>query len=228
MTRSSTTSGELEKPQSGTFAPVSDAALRDHTTAPVAGVERVQDSGRAERVDATVAERRRPARTGAAIRLPEPGRVAVSPHRLAGGHVVAGDDLVVTALLLGVEEVAADREGRPARSDRPAPQLDRRRRRPVGLDPHAANDAVALGSAKAGPVGSRVRRSLGAAVRLAAAATGCSGVLRCRSLRRPTGSLARCWSRAGAVELPAGGLGQEPFLGSLRPPPLRTSNRGRR
>ena len=46
-----------------------------------------------------------------------------------------------------------DREGRPARSDRPAPQLDRRRRGPVGLDPHAANDAVALRSAKAGPVG---------------------------------------------------------------------------
>ena len=37
--------------------------------------------------------------------------------------LVAGDHLVVTALLLGVEEVAADREGRPARSDRPAPQL---------------------------------------------------------------------------------------------------------
>ena len=86
MTTSSTTSGELAKPQLGTFVPVSDAALRDHTTAPSRGVERVQDSGRAERVDATVAEGRRRARTGAAIRLPEPGRVAVSPHRLAGGH----------------------------------------------------------------------------------------------------------------------------------------------
>ncbi len=94
----------------------------------VTGVEHVQDSGRTECVYATAAEGRRRARTGAGIRLPEPGRVAVSPHRLAGGHVVAGDDLVVTALLLGVEEVAADREGRPARSDRPAPQLDRRRR----------------------------------------------------------------------------------------------------
>ncbi len=59
MTTSSTTSGELAKPQSGTCVPVSDAALRDHTTAPLRGVERVQDSGRAERVDAAVAEGRR-------------------------------------------------------------------------------------------------------------------------------------------------------------------------
>ncbi len=141
----------------------------------VTGVERVQDSGRAECVDAAVAEGRRRARTGAGIRLPEPGRVAVSPHRLAGGQVVAGDDLVVAALLLGVEKIAADREGRPARSDRPAPQLDRRRRGPVGLDPHAANDAVALRSAKAGPVG--VRRSVDRRIARLGASV---GLLRCR------------------------------------------------
>ena len=111
-----------EAPARDLRAGVGRRVARPHDGA-VAGVERVQDSGRAKCVDATVAEGRRPARTGAAIRLPEPGRVAVSPHRLAGGHVVAGDDLVVTALLLGVEEVAVDREGRPARSDRPAPQL---------------------------------------------------------------------------------------------------------
>ena len=111
MTTSSTTSGELAKPQSGTFLPVSDATLRDHTTAPVTGVERVQDSGRTKCVDATVAEGRRRARTGTAIRLPEPDRVAMPPHRLARGHLVAGDDLVVTALLLRVEKIAADREG---------------------------------------------------------------------------------------------------------------------
>ena len=35
MTTSLTTSGELAKPQPGIFAPVSDAALRDQTTAPV-------------------------------------------------------------------------------------------------------------------------------------------------------------------------------------------------
>src|SRR5258705_11578074 len=36
MTTSPTTNGELAKPQPGTFTPVSDAALRDHTTAPSA------------------------------------------------------------------------------------------------------------------------------------------------------------------------------------------------
>src|SRR5881396_3920596 len=35
MTTSLTTNGELAKPQPGTFAPVSDAGLRDHTTAPL-------------------------------------------------------------------------------------------------------------------------------------------------------------------------------------------------
>ena len=34
MTTSSTTNGELARPQYGTFASVSEAALRDHTTAP--------------------------------------------------------------------------------------------------------------------------------------------------------------------------------------------------
>src|SRR5207245_11668043 len=123
----------------------------------ISRVENVEDSGRAECADATIAEGRCPSRTGAAIRLPEPGCVAVSPNRLAGGQVVAGHDLIVTALLLGVEEVAADREGRPARSDRLAPELDRRRPGPVRLDPHAANDAVAIGTAKAGPVGCHLR-----------------------------------------------------------------------
>ena len=35
MTTSSTTSGELAKPHTGTFRSVSDATLRDHTTAPL-------------------------------------------------------------------------------------------------------------------------------------------------------------------------------------------------
>jgi hypothetical protein len=34
MTRSSTTRGELEKPQYGTVRPASEGALRDQTTAP--------------------------------------------------------------------------------------------------------------------------------------------------------------------------------------------------
>ena len=111
MTMSSTTSGELAKPQSGIFLPVSDAALRDHTTAPLPASSAFRTAGRAECVDATVAEGRRRARTGAAIRLLEADRVAVSPHRLAGGHPVTGDDLVVAALLLRVEEIAVHREG---------------------------------------------------------------------------------------------------------------------
>src|SRR5262245_60895366 len=61
---------------------------RPHDRA-VAGVERVQKSGRPKRVDATVAEERRRARTGAGVRLVEPNRVLVSPHRRAGGQVIA-------------------------------------------------------------------------------------------------------------------------------------------
>src|SRR5215471_18287452 len=87
----------------------------------VTGVESVQDSGRAECVDVTVAEGRRRARTGAAIRLEEPCRVTVCPYRLAICRSVAGDDFVATALLLGVQEIAADGEGRPAWTDLPAP-----------------------------------------------------------------------------------------------------------
>ena len=90
-----------------------------------AGVERVQDPGRAQGVDATVADGRRPSRAGAALRLREPDAVLVSPHRLAGVEPVAGHGLVVAPLLLGVDEIAADREGRPARSDLAAPQLER-------------------------------------------------------------------------------------------------------
>src|SRR5579864_1311205 len=76
----------------------------------ITGVERIENSGGAECVYPVAIEGRRPARTGAAIRLPEPGRVAVCPQRLAGGQLVAGDDLIGTALLLGVEKAAADRE----------------------------------------------------------------------------------------------------------------------
>ncbi len=227
-------------------APVRDLRLgvgrrvaRPHDGA-VPGVERVHDSGRTEGVDTTVAERRRRARTGARVRLEESGSIAVCPHRLAGGGVVAGDHLVVTALLLGVEEVATDREGRPARSDRPAPQLDRRRCRPVGLDPHSGDGSVAAGSPIAGPVGCRLHSCRGRRVAMRrhwlVAGLG----------REPFhGSLRRWGSRRAARnrrQLAAGlgeglllgsfrgrsrrarrrlaaGLGEEPFLGALRPTP---------
>ena len=41
----------------------------------------------------------------------EAGGVAVSPHRLASGRVVAGHDFEVTALLLSVDEAVAGRKG---------------------------------------------------------------------------------------------------------------------
>ncbi len=175
--------------------------------------------------------------------------VAVQPHRLAGGQVVAGDDLVLAALLLGVDEVAADRERRPARPDRPAPQLDRRRGRPVGRDPHAAHGAVAPRPEEAGPIGSPVRpgqlhvrrRRRGCGRRGAGLGPG-----RCRGARRSfrcgpgRGSRRNSRRRRLAAGLGAGhggrrsgrkrcrrcrneGLvgrrGQEPLLGSRRPPP---------
>src|SRR6202030_1377421 len=105
-------------------------------------VERVHDSGRTECVCATVAEGWCRARACACIRLPKTGRVTVFPDRLAGSELITGDNLLATALLLGVEVVAADREGRPARSNRPPPHLDGRRCRPVSLNPHAGDDAV--------------------------------------------------------------------------------------
>ena len=189
--------------------------------------------GRAEGVDAAVAERRRPARTGAAIRLPEADRVAMPPHRLAGRDLVAGDDLVVSALFLRVEEIAVDGERRPARPDRPAPHLDRRRCRPVGVDPHAANDAVALGSAKAGPLRgairggdseprgvspgcSRGRRGLAprASARLVGAGSvGASGGAAERRRRLRLGTRR---ARGGS----SSALSQQPFLGGRRPPPV--------
>src|SRR5439155_187093 len=91
--------------------------MRTSPTAITAG-ERVQNSGRTKGVDATVAERRRRARTGPAIRLPESDRVAVTPHRVAGAHLVTRDDLVATTLLLRVKEITVDRKRCPARADR--------------------------------------------------------------------------------------------------------------
>ena len=83
ITRSPTTSGELEKPHIGIFACVSAAALRDHMTVPVPASSTLSEAGRAEAVDASVAQRRRAARAGAAVRFPEARRVAMPPHRLA-------------------------------------------------------------------------------------------------------------------------------------------------
>jgi len=104
---------------------------------------------------------------------------------------------MVTALLLRVDEIIADSEGRPARSDRTAPQFDRRPPRPVGVDSDAATGTVALRSAKARPARVNFRFSWSSLF----------------------GSIPGCRSRRGSYRLVAG-LSQEAFLGSLRPPPM--------
>jgi hypothetical protein len=122
------------------------AVVGRHVSRPQDGavirIERVQDSGRAKCVYATVMEGRRRARTGAGIRLKESRAIAMRPHGLARTRVVAGDDLVVAALLLRVDAAAGDRERRPAWSDRPPPHFHWRRSRPVSLDPRVPDDSV--------------------------------------------------------------------------------------
>ena len=91
------------------------------------------------------------ARTRAGIRFPEPRRVAMCPYRFAGLQIVGRHDLVFAALFLREQAIARDGERRPTRANRPAPQLFRRVAGPVGVDPHASNDAVSRRATKAGP-----------------------------------------------------------------------------
>ena len=150
----------------------------------------------------------------------------MSPHRRAGGQVVARHHLVVAALLLGIDQVAVDREGRPARPDRPAPQFDGLRPGPISFDPHAANDAVALRSTKAGPVSSGLR-SCGICPALLGRLGGGSRRLVTDIGRIRTRRFNRRGCRSGrdrrrlCLFLSAGlGLGEETLLGSRRPPPV--------
>ena len=123
--------------------------------------------------------------------------------------MVGGDDLVFAALLLRVEKVALHREGRDARPDRPAPQLDRRRRCPVGLDANAADDTVAPRPAKAGPLGFRERAPAGdRGCHLAAGP----------ALRRDFRPRRRS-RRASPGRVRGGGGSQEALLGGRRPAP---------
>src|SRR5262249_18406174 len=121
----------------------------------VCGIERVQDSGRTERVHAAGAESGRSAWTRSAGRFGESSGVAMLPDGLAGADAVAGNDLVLAALLLRVKTIALDREGRPAGPDRATPELGRRRLRPVGLDPYAMDHAVTCGPTKTRPLSRR-------------------------------------------------------------------------
>ena len=140
------------------------------------------------------------------------------PHRLSGADAVRGHDLLLAALLLRVEDVAVDRKRRPARTDRPAPQLFRRRRRPVGGNAHAAHDAVAMAPRKPGQSSdaftdsgerraaehpsSMQRRSTGAAVGLAAADAIRLGAGAAVTEERPAATAA-CRLEAPARDLPA-------------------------
>jgi len=123
-TASSSASGSAERagaaPLRNLRAGVGDGVARPQD-GPVTGIERIQDSGGAQCVYAAMAEGGRAARTWTAVRLVKTSCVSVSPHRLAGGQPVAGNQLVGTALLLGVEEVTANRERRPPWPDRTPP-----------------------------------------------------------------------------------------------------------
>ena len=125
------------------------------------------------------------------------------PHRLAGVDAIGDDHLFVAALLLREQQVALDRERRPARPDRPLPHLHRRVGRPVGFDPHAANDAVARRSAESGPFDPRhePRRAVGPPWQLAGVAS------RTRlALAAVSPSVGGRRRRSGGGQLAAGGI----------------------
>ena len=75
--------GARDAPARNRHAGIGHRVARPHGSA-VAGVEGIQDSGRAECVDATVAEGGCRTRTSAAVRLIEPDRITVCPDRLTG------------------------------------------------------------------------------------------------------------------------------------------------
>ena len=153
-------------PHPGPCVPCPSRHPRPHDRA-VARVERVQNAGRAECVHAAVASVGVARGPAPAIRLPEPRRVAVFPHRLAGQQVVARHHFLVPALFLRVEAIAADRKRRPARSHRPAPDLEPAAMQSSRFRCACPGCAVAVGSTKTGPVGSgffggsRARRFIG-------------------------------------------------------------------
>src|SRR5207245_11429522 len=79
-------------------------------------VECVHDSSRPKRIQASVVKRGRAARTGPPIGLVESSVIGVSPHGLARGRAIAGDQFEIAALLLCIDEIIGYGEGRPARS----------------------------------------------------------------------------------------------------------------
>ena len=140
------------------------------------------------------------------------------PHRLAGAHPVAGDDLVAAALLLRVEEVAVHGERRPARADRPAPHL-----RPAATATSRSRSARRESRCR-----DRVRESRATPHASPAAVR---QVWRAPLLEPPAALAARYRRRCrrrGGLDISAapgrrerlglvGGLSEKPLLGSLRP-----------
>ena len=129
------------------------------------GVEGIEDTGSAEGVDRIAADRRRRARSRAGVGIPEarpppppPPRVPVHPHQATGGRLIAGDDFILTVLLLGIQPVAIDRARGTGRPDRTSPDEHGRRRLPVGGNLHSADNSVARGSAETGPTGAGPER----------------------------------------------------------------------
>src|SRR5262249_10290453 len=112
-----------------------------------------EDTGGAQGVDLAIVEGGRRPRTGAGHRLEEALLVLVDPHLGAGVDVVADNDLIHPALLLGPGPVADDGERAPARPDAVLPQLLGRVVVPGRRDADACPPAVAVRAAEAGPVG---------------------------------------------------------------------------
>ena len=114
------------------------------------------------------------------------------PHRRSRAHTVSRDELIVTALLLRVENVAADRERGPSRPDRTAPEFLRRGRHPVGFDLQAANHAISAGPRKPGPCGAArlpgPRQLAVSAFFTSIAGTAVSGLVSAAAVATP-----RCW-----------------------------------
>src|SRR6185503_4793536 len=184
-------------------------------------VERIQDSGRTERIDTAVTQRRRPARAGTAIRFPEACRISMSPYRLTGAEPVTRHDFLVATLLLCVEEIAVDGEGRPPRPDRLAPQFDWRRLAPIGLDSYAVDDAVAVGTAETRPLGLRVDHGWSGRLGLIVRHRRSDGDRSSRLIHGPGRNRRRRRSVSSGVDRFVDGLRQKSFFWSWRPTPMK-------
>jgi len=77
--------------------------------------------------------------------------VFASANGLAGGELVARDDLILAALFLGKNKIILNCKRRPTRSNRFAPNRYGRFLRPVGVDTHSTNNSISPCSTKAGP-----------------------------------------------------------------------------